>query len=687
MSRLHRIVALLLFLTAWIAAAQGNPHIEVRVGDSYVALISPWKFAPGDSPRVEGKLSWANPGFDDSGWSDMDLRGTGEIDPAYGVTSYLKGWSARGFPRLVGYAWYRTRLHVANPGQPLALKMPDHVDDAYQLFANGSYLGEFGRFSDNGVTCYRSRAMTFKLPPPDAHGDIEIAVRFFMEPFVLVSGTTGDSGGMHEAPLVGLPSEMESIRGHEHVGRLLSVVVSTVVALAMLVTATGAFWIWLIDRPRRTFLWLTLGLVLIAGESILLDIALFTRWITQGDWQTGAELFGAIGMVCWIYFWREWFELQRTRVLTVLPSLIVLLLGFVGMGVRFSTHIPLSLVMFSVEARAVGKIALGVLLFVVLAQGARKDRLGAMAALPPILLLTFGQFTQELISWAHVRTSVFPYGIQFTAKDVALALLVLVTGALALRRFVRSQVSQRLERQTIDQEMEQARELQQHVLIPEVNTSSRFVVETAYHPARTVGGDFYQVIPGADGSLLVVVGDVSGKGMGAAMLVAVLVGALRTKADETFSPVEILMKLNERLIGRAGSHFATCIAAHLQPDGTMLVANAGHLPPYRNGSALELPGALPLGIVRGAEYAVSKFTLAEADTLTFLTDGVLEARDAEGRLLGFDAMEQLSAKSPEVIAQAAIEHGQDDDITVVGVRICETTHHAENARQLEPLPV
>jgi serine phosphatase RsbU (regulator of sigma subunit) len=211
-------------------------------------------------------------------------------------------------------------------------------------------------------------------------------------------------------------------------------------------------------------------------------------------------------------------------------------------------------------------------------------------------------------------------------------------------------------------------------------------VETAYHPARTVGGDFFQVIPHPDGSLLVVVGDVSGKGVAAAMLVAVLVGALRTRADETFDPAAILQTLNDRLLGRAGGHFATCVAAYIGVDGTMRIANAGHIPPYRNGVAMEIPGSLPLGITAGAEYDVETVRLGAADRLTFVTDGVLEARNEAGELLGFERLEEISMLPPKAILRAAIAHGQDDDITVVGVRLLARAAQATDPALLAGAP-
>jgi phosphoserine phosphatase RsbU/P len=125
----------------------------------------------------------------------------------------------------------------------------------------------------------------------------------------------------------------------------------------------------------------------------------------------------------------------------------------------------------------------------------------------------------------------------------------------------------------------------------------------------------------------------------------------------------------------------------LRPGGTMLVANAGHIPPYRNGVALDLPGSMPLGIIPGTEYDVNTIQLDPADYLTFVTDGVLEARNTAGQLLGFDQLAKLSSLPAEAIAQAAITHGQDDDITIVSVRLCAAARAMEISPILETSPI
>jgi stage II sporulation SpoE-like protein len=514
-----------------------------------------------------------------------------------------------------------------------------------------------------------------------------LAIRFYMEPFVLVGGTTADSGGMHQTPLLGLRAPIESVRVQEVTGRILTVITPVFVAIFMLIAAAGAFWIWLLDRPRPTYLWLTLGLVLTAGPILVLLVAFFSTAFTQGGANILVEILSTAGLVCWILFWRRWFQLARDRrvdlLITILAATVILAQTFV----KRSALSPAHTILLVMEIMAACNTALGVLLFAVLFQGARKDRIGALVAVPPILLLGISLLSVELLAWFRIRTSIFPFGIQISVKDVALVLLVLVTGALVARRFVGSQVSQRLERQAVEQELEQARELQQHVLTPEPVTSSLFTVDTAYHPARNVGGDFFQVLSHADGSLLIVIGDVSGKGIAAAMLVAVLVGTIRTRAEESFDPAAILHTLNDRLLGRAGGHFATCVVAHLRSSGAMLIANAGHLPPYRNGVVLDLPGSIPLGIIPEMHYDVHTVEVEAGDHLTFLTDGVLEARNAAGQLLGFDRTAQLSSLPPEAIAQAAITHGRDDDITVISVCFGGPARPVENSSVLVTAPI
>jgi serine phosphatase RsbU (regulator of sigma subunit) len=248
-----------------------------------------------------------------------------------------------------------------------------------------------------------------------------------------------------------------------------------------------------------------------------------------------------------------------------------------------------------------------------------------------------------------------------------------LTGALLLIAIVyavyRSSDESRRRQGAMEQEFRSARELQQ-VLIPEALPSlPGFSLTSAYLPAHEVGGDFFQLIPmEVDGSTLVVLGDVSGKGLKAAMTGALAIGALRTLADENLSPGALLSRLNRQMLNTQESGFITCICVRMSLQGSVTVANAGHLSPYRGGEEIEVDSGLPLGLAADAEYAETHLELAPGDTLTLLSDGVVEAMNPEHQLLGFERVRAMSGESAHDIAAAAQVFGQEDDITVLTVR-------------------
>ena len=176
-----------------------------------------------------------------------------------------------------------------------------------------------------------------------------------------------------------------------------------------------------------------------------------------------------------------------------------------------------------------------------------------------------------------------------------------------------------------------------------------------------------------------VIGDVAGKGLPAAMLVSVLVGAIRGVAEYTSEPAELLANLNQRLVGRVSGAFSTALAARIFPDGTIVMANAGHLAPYLDGHEVPVPGALPLGAMAGTRYETVRAQLPRGSRLTFYSDGVVEATNPKGELLGFDRSQLLSLEPVSQIVDAAQKFGQNDDITVIAI----TRDAAAGARNRE----
>jgi phosphoserine phosphatase RsbU/P len=219
------------------------------------------------------------------------------------------------------------------------------------------------------------------------------------------------------------------------------------------------------------------------------------------------------------------------------------------------------------------------------------------------------------------------------------------------------------ERAELRGELTAARQVQ-HLLIPGKTCSATGVtVNAAFLPAHEVGGDFYLCRALPNGAQRVLLGDVSGKGVAAALTSALLLGAA-DRCDDLCPPA-VLKELNSALRNSGISGFTTCLCADLQPGGILLVANAGQLPPYRNGREIEVSTGLPLGIDAAADYTQSSLQLDPGDTLTFLSDGVVEARNATGELFGFERTREISSRPAQQIANAAVEFGQQDDITVL----------------------
>ncbi len=218
-------------------------------------------------------------------------------------------------------------------------------------------------------------------------------------------------------------------------------------------------------------------------------------------------------------------------------------------------------------------------------------------------------------------------------------------------------------------ELKAASSVQQMLLQSASRPTPGFQVDSIYLPASEVGGDFFFVQPGPDGSLLAIIGDVSGKGLTAAMRVSMILGVLRRETSD--DPGEILFNLNNALIAQGQLGFTTACSMRIRPTGELIFANAGHIAPYIAGSEMESHSALPLGIVPDQVYPPLKSVVRLHDQIVLLSDGVPEARSESGELFGFDRLPGLSLLSAREIALTAQGFGQDDDITVLTLRLAD----------------
>jgi hypothetical protein len=646
---------------------------EIHLGDSVVALYGPWKFMVGDSPidPANGKPLWAEPGFDDSRWENVDLTPkSGSLDPVSGLSEFVPGWTAKGHPDYWGFAWYRIRVRVdSKPGVRLAVSGPSNVDDVYQAFDNGTLVGSFGNFSSAHPVVYFTQPVMFSLPElaggNTGNSEQVIAFRLWMEPNTLYE--SDDVGGFHVAPLLGEAGAVTARHEMRWLELIRAYCLSPVQAIGFGLLGVLACSLMLFDRSDRVYLWI--GMILLTSSVFYASqsIGTWTQWVGAMPLTILQDVI-LIPLIYtgWVMVWRVWFRLRRPTWMPIALAGLVLLLmvsNFLGDNIFFNfVSQPVSHAFHQIAIFV--RMALAILMLSNVFLGIRQQGLEGWLVLPATLFCAVGAFQTEL-RILHVRTNWFLFGTTVSTFQISNLLLVAAVGVLLLRRLLVSMKTQR--QMALD--VRQAQEVQQ-VILPEGRTTlPGLVIESEYRPAREVGGDFFQIIPHkTDGSLLVVAGDVTGKGLKAGMLVALLVGAIRSTAELNSEPSFMLEALNRRLMGR-GEAQATCLALRIAADGAVTLANAGHMPPYLNGEPLAVEGALPLGMIEGTEISVMRFRLNEGDRLVLMSDGVVEATNADGKLFGFERVHALleTAGSAAEVARVAQNFGQEDDISVIAV--------------------
>jgi serine phosphatase RsbU (regulator of sigma subunit) len=240
------------------------------------------------------------------------------------------------------------------------------------------------------------------------------------------------------------------------------------------------------------------------------------------------------------------------------------------------------------------------------------------------------------------------------------------------------------ERERIGQELRLARSIQQASLPKEVPSLKGWQISPYYQPAREVGGDFYDFHLLSEERLGVVVGDATGKGVPAALVMSSTRSMLRALARASNSPGEVLEQVNDLLVTDIPPNmFVTCFYAILEPKyGTLKYANAGHDLPYlwRGGEAYELRArGMPLGLMPGMSYEQKEIELDCGQGVLFYSDGLVEAHDPEGEMFGFPRLRTHVAERGEErpLGDFLMEElysfvgegwEQEDDITILTLR-------------------
>jgi serine phosphatase RsbU (regulator of sigma subunit) len=660
----------LLSLALWVVVAQIGHRVLAQSSDSAAGKVQTvgtrpagfsfnanhetvinldglWRFHPGDDPH------WGSPSFDDSAWPLLRSD---------------QPWTTQGYSGLSGFAWYRFGVQAPTPAVPIALLLPSILTD-YEVFENGRKIGGFGRMPPHGSLRF-NQTFLYHLEPVPPGATIQFAVRVWHHPiFATYLGGGPRYAGARLGEEAVLENQFRLMQGE----RLKWVASFFAVGVLNVVISVTVFGLYFFRRSEREYLWFAILLFSSASQAAL-TVSNFILDFPVGISDFIAEVLGAIGIAASLFFFSGVLEARRSwlwRAVLIIAlvdplNVVLYVLRFMSpatsTSLRILFDIPIeTYILVLLCGRAIAGSRNARLLF------APTTLLYGTGILGGAILLSFQlgwrSLTLASINQWNVVETPFPVQIQAFVQLIFIVALL----AFLIRRFAMSRAKE--ERYTAD--MEAARTLQS-VIIPEtLPVISYLQISTAYHPAQEVGGDFYQIlslpttITNSQPDTLIVLGDVAGKGLPAAMIVSLLVGALRSLVENTGSPAELLAGLNRRLVGR-GSGFTTCLAIRLLSSGTLILANAGHLAPYLNGQELISSPALPLGLDPNAVFSEQTFQLSPGDRLTLVTDGVPEAT-RHGELFGFERTASLSSSSAAMIAEAALHFGQEDDITVISL--------------------
>jgi len=649
--------------------ASGAPEAVIDATE----LGSPLLLGKGWRIGVTADPAAAASEFDDSGWAIRDAQASfaelPDVDQSAGSPASSSAKTRE------PYAWYRLHLKLAPHHGPLSLLMELPVSQNatfssqtfdLDVFANGHHIRPEGPHGDEPARYQQiSRIYNLNLPPNET--SLVLVVRSIYIPMGYGAYTTFfASRTLRLGHREDLDHSLELWSVHNLFERLPRLVTAILlVALALFLLA-----LYFTQKGHVEYLWLALHELFLAPIWFVELAGSFAR-VDQLWYMAAIVQLSLISLYLYFEFLIAFLALRRRWHILLLRfsapvlALVAPSLLLIGLN-RYIWVLLVAVILVSFLW------ILGWLLFVLttLIRATLKRNFEAGLLLLPLLLTLAGWIVPMIAGISDWEGREIPAPLTLYAGPIPIHLgsFADVAGILAivLIIFVRFLRVQR-EQEHASSELAAARSVQELMIPQEKLATPGFEVDAVYNPANEVGGDFYHVQPAPGGGLLVVIGDVAGKGLQAAMNVSMLMGALR-RTPET-SPAKILQSLNRVLVG--SDSFTTCQAVWFGADGALVLSSAGHLPPYLNSQEITLPGSLPLGVLADATYEEVRLYLHPGDRLLLMSDGVVEARQSSGELFGFERVYNLSNQSAFYIADAAKEFGQEDDITVLTVRRLE----------------
>ena len=402
--------------------ARSCPAMQMRIGHSSHLLTGPWRFHVGDDMR------WAAPGLDDARWETVDLTpAPGAHDSDVGLTDYVPGWRARGHGGYSGYAWYRLRIVVDVPADtPVALLAPAYVEDAYQVFWNGTLVGGIGDFAGKPPVIYSTRPQVLRLPPMAAgiHRAV-IAVRVWMRPGL---SRDPDAGGIHIPPTLGASGAIHAQYQLQWLQTIEGYALEVAEPLGFVLLAMLAWYFRKAIAPGRFAHWLCAALLLTAAYR--LNQAAY-YWTPCESFPLYYALYSALpplGLAAWLMAWRHWYGLERWRWLTRAIGIVTLLSVVLVLTLRDATYAMVS---------PLWRVPLAVVLLATAVAGLRRPQPDRLLAFAVVLAVAASQFPAEL-SAAGVRGIWFPFGVGVSRTQYAYAAIIVGLAVLLARRIRRA---------------------------------------------------------------------------------------------------------------------------------------------------------------------------------------------------------------------------------------------------------
>ncbi len=601
-----------------------------------------WRFHPGDNPR------WSTRDLDDSGWKLFQPR---------------TSWPSQGYASNQELGWFRFRLLLPASMTSAVLQLPA-IDRNFQVFADGKLIGQVGLLPPEKPTALISTARVFTLPVPPGPGPhvVQIAIRLWQA-----------------RELAGVRADV--LRGRVYAGdaatqlRLFSTIKAAVLLshgseytqdVIMVIVGAASLLLFLLTH-QNYYLWFAASMAVSAAQFPVSQASMHFSW-TFLNLLYANILLDMLSLITFGFFLLGALNERGWRI-----RLLIFVLTFLGeLGPLLVLLVKLPLV-WADTAYFLFVTAAEFLVIGFLVQGWRRGSVDAKLLLFPYLisvlvgsldnlghvLIDFNVPHGEVILTRFINVLSDPFVV--SVDDVgSIASLV---GLLTVLVFRFAQTSR--EQQRLAAALQAAHDIQHRLVPVDIPSLGGLHTEIVYLAAEEVGGDFCQILRRPDHSILIAIGDVSGKGLQAAMLSSVAVGAIRAMADDDIEPAHLLSKLNHVLLRTESTGFVTCLCMLLNDSGEVTIANAGHLSPYLDGQEVLLPPGLPLGITSDTAYEQCAFVLSHSARLTLLSDGVVEARSKDGELFGFDRTSLASQLPAAQIAAQAHAHGQEDDITII----------------------